>query len=130
MRRITFLTGALATVLLVAAGAHAATQQAWDKAAFAAAQAAGKPILIAVHAPWCPTCAKQTPILSELAKDPGFKDMVMMTVDFDSQKDIVNSFGVRTQSTLIVFHGKTETGRSTGETDAGKIKALLSKANS
>lgn len=130
MRRITFLTGILASALLVAAGAYAATQQAWDKAAFDAAQAAGKPILIVVHAPWCPTCAKQAPILSELAKEPGFKDMVMLTVDFDSQKELLNSFGVRMQSTLIVFHGKTETGRSTGETDAGKIRALLSKANS
>jgi thioredoxin 1 len=128
MRRIDFLTGTFATLLLAASGARAATQQPWDKAAFDAAQAAGKPILIAVHAPWCPICAKQRPILAELAADPAFKDMVMMTVDFDSQKPIVVAFGVQKQSTLIVLRGKTEMVRSTGETDAGRIRAQLAKA--
>ncbi len=129
MRRIEFLTGALAASVLAATGARAATQQLWDKAAFDAAQAAGKPILVAVHASWCPICAKQRPILADLANDPAFKDMVMMTVDFDSQKPIVVAFGVQKQSTLIVIRGKNEVGRSTGETDAGRIKALLAKAN-
>lgn len=129
MRRITFLAGLLATGLAAAVGVQAATQQLWDKAAFDAAQAAGKPILVAVHAPWCPICAKQVPILGELAKDPAFKDMVMMTVDFDSQKPIVVAFGVQKQSTLIVIRGKTEVARSTGETNAAAIRALLAKAN-
>jgi thioredoxin 1 len=64
--------------------------------AFAAAQKAGKPILVDVHASWCPICAKQKPILSELTTDPKFKNLVFFVVDFDSQKDAVKSFGVRT----------------------------------
>ena len=127
MRRITFLTGLLATTVFAAFGVKAATQQLWDKPVFDAALAANKPILVAVHAPWCPICAKQRPILDELARDPAFKDMIMMTVDFDSQKPIVVAFGVQKQSTLIVIRGGQEVARSTGETDAGRIRALLAR---
>jgi len=92
------------------------------------AQAAEKPILVEVHASWCPTCAKQRPILAALEKTPELSDLVVFDVDFDSQKDIVRQFGAQMQSTLIVFKGKTEKGRSTGEIDPGAIKALLMKS--
>lgn len=95
--------------------------------AFAAAQKAGKPIFVEIDASWCPTCAKQRPILGELLADPKFKDLVYFVVDFDSQKDAVNSFGARMQSTLIAFKGAHETGRSVGDTDRASIAALLNK---
>jgi thioredoxin len=95
--------------------------------AFAAAQKAGKPIFVDVHASWCPICAKQEPILSELTADPKFKNLVFFVVDFDSQKDAVRFFGVRMQSTLIAFKGEHETGRSVGDTDRSAIATLLNK---
>jgi thiol-disulfide isomerase/thioredoxin len=95
--------------------------------AFAAAQKAGKPILVAIHASWCPTCKAQKPILSELMAAPKFKNLVYFVVDFDNQKDAVKFFGARMQSTLIAFKGGTETGRSVGETGASSIAALLNK---
>jgi hypothetical protein len=61
--------------------------------------------------------------------DPAFKDLTLYQVDFDSQKDVVRSLGARMQSTLIAFHGTTEVGRSTGDTDATSIKALLEKTS-
>lgn len=94
---------------------------------FAAAQKAGKPIFVAIHASWCPVCAKQRPILGELMADPKFKDLVYFVVDFDSQKDAVQSFGARMQSTLIAFKGEHETGRSVGDSDRASIAALLNK---
>jgi thioredoxin len=97
----------------------------FDRAAFEAAQAAGKPILIEVSAPWCPTSKAQAPILSRLRNDPRFKDLVSLNIDFDSQKDLLKKFNVQMQSTFIVFKGKQETGRSTGDTNAGSIEALL-----
>lgn len=119
----------LAAPLLLAlpAAARAATQAPYEPAAFAAAQAAGKPILVAVHASWCPTCAKQRPIIADLAAAPANKDLMIFVVDFDAQKDIVRNFGVRMQSTLIAFHGATERDRSTGVTDAAAINALVAK---
>ena len=60
---------------------------------FAAAQKDGKPIFVAIHATWCPTCKAQKPILSELMAEPKFNNLVYFVVDFDSQKDAVNSVG-------------------------------------
>ncbi|KPF64746.1 thioredoxin [Bosea sp. AAP35] len=97
-------------------------------AAFAAAQKAGKPILVEIHADWCPTCKAQGPIISELRKQPRFKDLMVMRVDFDGQKDAVKQFGARTQSTLITFKGSAEMGRSVGDTNKASIEALLGKA--
>ena len=94
---------------------------------FAAAQKAGGPIFVAVHASWCPTCKAQKPILSELMADPKFKNLVYFVVDFDSQKEVVAYFNVRMQSTLIAFKGATETGRSVGDTERASIAALLNK---
>ena len=107
--------------------ALAAEPKPFDASAFAAAQAAGKPILVEVTAPWCPTCKAQKPILSGLASKPKFKDLVTFQIDFDSQKDLLKKFDVFMQSTLIAFKGTKETGRSTGDTNAASIEALLDK---
>jgi len=122
---------ALALCLAVAAVpvAQAATEAPFTQQAFASAQREGKPILVDVSATWCPTCAKQRPILSQLMADPAFKDLIVYQVDFDTQKDVVRALGAQMQSTLVVFHGAAEKGRSTGDTNAESIKALLQKAN-
>ncbi|MGO9675348.1 MAG: thioredoxin family protein [Methylocella sp.] len=99
----------------------------FDEKAFAAAQAAGKPILIHVAAPWCPACKAQKPIIEKLALEPRFKDLEIFTIDFDTQKDLAARFGANLQSTLICFKGAKEVGRSIGETQPEWIEALLEK---
>jgi thioredoxin 1 len=111
----------------IAFAAQAAETQDYNAKAFAAAQAAGKPILVEIHASWCPTCKAQLPILGALEKQDKFKNLVVFRVDFDSQKDAVRAFGARVQSTLITFKGTTETGRSVGDTNAASIASLLDK---
>jgi thioredoxin 1 len=52
----------IATVAASAAAvspALAVGPQPFDDAAFAAAQKAGKPIFVAIHASWCPICKAQ-----------------------------------------------------------------------
>jgi thioredoxin 1 len=100
----------------------------YSDAAFKAAQAAGQPILVEVHADWCPTCKAQTPIIGKLAADPKFKDLKIFRVDFDAMKPTVKAFGAQMQSTLIVFKGATEAGRSVGDTKEASIAALLDKS--
>ena len=122
------LLGTLAIVLSLGSIAAAMDKRPFDQKAFEAAQAAGKPILVEVSAPWCPICKAQAPILSRLKSDRRFKELVSFDIDFDSQKDLLRRFNVQKQSTLIVFKGRQETGRSTGDTNAGSIEALLGKS--
>ncbi len=124
----------LLLVIVAAAGligALPAAAEDWkpfDAAAFAAAQKAGKPILVDVFAAWCPTCRAQNPILVQLTRDPKYKDMAVFKVDFDTQKDALRAFNAQSQSTLIVFNGETEKGRSVGDTNKDSIAALLDQA--
>jgi thioredoxin 1 len=119
---------AATTTLVAAVPAWAFAKKPFDAAAFEAAQAAGRSILVEVTAPWCPTCKAQAPILASLAGKPKFKDVMAFEIDFDTQKDLLRKFNVQTQSTLITFKGKQETGRSTGDTNAARIEALLDKS--
>ena len=105
-----------------------ASEAAFTAQNFAEAQKAGKPILIAVHADWCPTCKAQGPIIGQLKSQPKFKDLAILRVDFDAQKDVVRKFGAQMQSTLIVFKGDKEVGRSVGDTKPESIATLLDKA--
>jgi thioredoxin 1 len=130
MLRRHFILAAAVASLFGTGGAHAATEATFDQASFAAAQQAGKPILVEITATWCPICAAQRPILEKLSADPGFKELVIFKVDFDAQKDVVKAMGAQMQSTLIAFHGAAEKGRSVGDTNAQSIQALAAKTAS
>ncbi len=105
-----------------------AASTAYSDAAFQAAQASGDPILVEVHASWCPTCKAQAPIIEQLTSQEKFRNMKILRIDFDGQKADVRKFGAQMQSTLIVFKGKSEVGRSVGDTRRDSIAALLDKA--
>lgn len=100
----------------------------FDKATFEAAQAAGKSILLHVAATWCETCEAQRVVIEKLEKNSTFKDLVVLVIDFDKQKDVMRSFNVSQRSTLIAFKGKAEMGRMAGNTTLPVIKALMTKA--
>lgn len=118
--------------LLLAGGwpalGRAAEAVPYDAQAFAAAQGEGRPILVQITAPWCPICRAQKPILARLAAEPRFKDLAIFTIDFDGQRDLVRRFGAQMQSTLILYKGKAEVGRSVGETQAEWIESFLEPA--
>lgn len=128
MNRRSILLAAAASIatLSLAATSYAADRMAFDKAKFEQAQKAGKPILVDVAADWCPVCKKQAPIIDKLAARPEYKNLAIFRVDFDKQKDALKQFNVQRQSTLIVFNGTKETGRSTGDSNADSIEMLVS----
>lgn len=106
---------------------QAKTDTAFEQNAFDAAQAADKPILLHVFATWCETCHAQRAVLDKLETDAAFGNYVVLAIDFDTQKDVMRSFGATSRSTLIAFKGKTEVGRLVGDTKLAKIKALMAK---
>ena len=125
-----FFNGAIvaATLVMRLAPAWANGAVRFSAEAFKAAQEQGGPILIEIHADWCPTCKAQNPILDKVTGEPKFKDLKIFRVDFDAMKPVVKQFGAQMQSTLIVFKGAKEQGRTVGDTKEASIAALLDKS--
>ena len=125
--RFAFMPLAIA-VYLIAGQAMAGGKEAFSQVAFEAAERAGGPILVDVAASSVP-------------------DLQGASADFDQRvrAEIQEFTGVRArfrqsercaapvrrtapqQSTLIVFNGATEVGRSVGDTGKASIEALLAK---
>jgi thioredoxin 1 len=111
------------TLIGLSLSAHAA--QSYNTAAFQDAQKAGKTVLLHVTAPWCPTCKAQHPIIANVEK--ARPNLVVYNIDFDTSKEVLRQFRVQSQSTLIVFKGTREVGRSIGDTTPSGIEALVAK---
>ncbi|MDO8280662.1 MAG: thioredoxin family protein [Burkholderiaceae bacterium] len=94
---------------------------------FNALTRSGKAVVLDITAPWCPTCKEQKPILERLMKLPAYKDVTLMTIDFDSQKETLRKFKVTMQSTLVAFKGDREVGRSVGDTTPSGLEGLVKK---
>ena len=124
MRNLLVL-GVAALVLIAAAPAP--PLRAWSKADFVAAQDAGQPVVVFVHASWCVTCRKQEPIIRQLLSDPTFKAVTVFVVDY-ADKTTLKELSVTDRSTLVAFHGKRERTRSSFSTDPTAIRALFSSA--
>jgi len=87
----------------------------------------GKPVVLDISATWCPTCKEQKPIIDGLMKQPAYKDVTLMTIDFDSAKPTLKKFKVTMQSTLVAFKGDKEVGRSVGDTTPAGLEGLIKK---
>jgi len=126
--RSLLVAAAAAVALLGALPASAAEWKPFTQADFAAAKKDGKSILVDIFAPWCPTCRAQNPILTQLTREPEFKDLVVFKIDFDTQKPDVRELKATSQSTLIAFKGDAETARSVGDTNPASIATLVKSA--
>ena len=120
------------TLVLLALSSFASLAMAGDIKPFSQTEfdqltAAGKPVVLDISAPWCPTCKQQKPIIDALMHQPAYKDVTLMTIDFDSSKPALKTFKVVRQSTLIAFKGGKEVGRSVGDTTPAGLEALVKK---
>jgi thiol-disulfide isomerase/thioredoxin len=118
----------IAVAWTVTGAAAAAEYRAFDQAAFAQAQSEGRPILVEVFAPWCPTCRAQSPIVRTIAADAVFANLVVFRIDYDNQRDEWRALNVRRQSTLIAYNGARETGRLVAATSPDRIETLMRSA--
>ena len=126
MKSLTAFWAALAAFfLIVPAAAAAPGWTTYNPNQFAAAQQAGRTILVDVHADWCPTCRAQKPTLNKLRADPRLMHVLFVTVDYDKQKDFLRSHRIPRQSTILVFKGTKETARSIAETNPARLRAAI-----
>jgi thioredoxin 1 len=116
-----------ATLALLANFAQALDSKAYSAAALAEAQSAGKPVALHFHADWCPTCRTQEKAFKSMSAEPGL-DITLLVVNYDTEIDLKRSLRVRSQSTLIVYKGRTETARLAGDTNADALRKALKSA--
>jgi thioredoxin 1 len=99
----------------------------FDNSAFKKAQDSGQTVVVDFHATWCPTCAKQKPILAKLIGENEFQNVAAFVADYDSSSELKKQMKITSQSTIVVFKGNREVARSTGVTNEGELRSLLKK---
>ena len=127
-KRTALISLLASSLVFMANAANALTIKPFTDANFAAAQTAGRPVAVHFTATWCPTCKAQDKALSTLAANPALKKVTILTSDYDQSRALQKRMNVKSQSTFVVFKGKTEVAPNSGATDAPEIKALLPKA--
>ena len=128
MRKALRAAAMLLLVWLGGQSAMAAEPQHYTQQAFDQFAAAGAPMIVFVHAAWCPVCAVQKPVVDNFSKSDAYKNVKVLVVDFDTQKKVLREFKVSRQSTLIAFRGKKEVGRLVGTTQKDLIEVLFQRA--
>jgi len=121
------LSLALLALAVLASPAFAGEITPYSQSRFDALSASGQPVLLAVHASWCPTCKAQRPILDALMAKPAYQGVTTLTIDFDADKPLLKRYKVGMQSTLIAFKGTHEVGRTVGDTTPAGIESLVHK---
>lgn len=118
----------LLVVAVTASLAMAGEIKPYSQQEFDQLTAEGKPVLLDISATWCPTCKQQKPIIESLMKQPAYKDVTTLMIDFDANKPTLKKFKVTSQSTLVAFKGAKEVGRSVGDTNPDGIEGLIKKS--
>jgi thiol-disulfide isomerase/thioredoxin len=116
-----------ALLLVGASMAHALEIKPYTSDALAAAEKAGQPVALHFHADWCPTCRAQDKALQSLKAEKGL-DITVLTVNYDTEKDMKRRFKVNAQSTFIVLKGQKESARLVGDTSPLNILTALKSA--
>lgn len=101
--------------------------QPYSAKTLAELQQAGKPVALHFHADWCPTCRAQEKVFNGWKGDAAVPG-TLLVANYDNERELKKQYGVRSQSTIIVFKGSKETTRLGGETDAAKLRAALQMA--
>jgi thioredoxin 1 len=123
----TVVVYAILAVLISPAG-HAGGLLPFDAARFEEARKSGRPVVLQVTATWCGPCQRLRKVVNGLLENSGFKDLVIFDADFDANKDALVKVNAHTVTTLVLYRDNSEILRSSGETRADAIEALLKKA--
>lgn len=123
MKRSLFIAASFMCAAIASADPTPFTQHDFDKLA-----REGKSVVVDVAASWCSTCRAQKPIVNALSREPNYRNVTVLAVDFDADKPALKEFRVGMQSTLIAFKGGREIGRSIGDTSRAGIESIFKEA--
>ncbi len=127
-RRFAFALIVTTALGLFSAAVSAAGFAAYSAQSFDQALKSGAPVVVHVHADWCPTCRAQMPTLQSMSGDKQYDKVVFVRVNFDKDRDFLTNYKVSSQSTILVFKGGKEVARFGGVTDAAQIKSRIGGA--
>ena len=125
MMRLLFVCAGL---LLAPLRVEAAHWGPFTDSEFAAAQKAGHVVLLQFTGSGCEACAEQERVLWRLLPDSPRKDLDGFQVDFDRCGELCRRYSVTGLSTLLMFRGTAEIGRSVGLNTESEINAAIQKA--
>lgn len=125
--RRTLLLGIIATAL-IAAPAQASNGMTFDAAAFRAAQAVGKTIVIEITAKWCGPCQRQRSVVAKLLEKPEFAQLTMFDADYDAHKKELLEINALHLTTLILYRDGKEVARSSEAISPEAVEAFFRKA--
>ena len=111
--------------IAMAAPASAGQIRPFDRATFQVLETRNASTVVFVHASWCPICRAQETTIKRLLVTPAYRNVTVLTIDYDTQKPLWTSFGAQKQSTLIGFHGRRESARLAYDADPQKVTALV-----
>ena len=89
-------------LFFLALGSAFAANIPFEQAQFDQLLHQGKPVVLHIHADWCPTCRAQQAVLDDLMPLPEFRNLPVLRVNFDSEKSLLRTYKVRNQSTFTV----------------------------
>ncbi len=95
---------------------------------FSALQDSNKVILIDVYADWCGTCKKQQLAINDYLEKHPERELHILEVDFDKQKDVVKMLGAPRQSTLLLYKGSDQFWFSVAESRPDMITSRIEQA--
>jgi len=122
-RALACLSAALLTALVPSAASASAPIEYTD-AAFSAAQARGRTIIVEAYAPWCLPCRIQAPIIDRLLTQAPFRDILVLRIGEKSPNTIWRRFRLNGFGTLVVFKGSREMARGTPTNEAAVTDLL------
>lgn len=115
----------IVTMMFLSTQAAAWVIKPFTNAEFEHLKLNNKPVLVHVHAVWCPTCSQQSLKLDRILSKNRYDELTILRVNFDTQKDIAKQLKVQQQSVFIMHKGKTEKVRSIGDTREDSIKTMM-----
>lgn len=94
-----------------------------DEKRFDADVASAPLVLVKFTGEWCPPCRALQPTLEAIARDRA--DLVVLSVDVDSEQAVAERYGVRSLPTLIAFRQGKPAGQLVGNQPRRAIEKLL-----